>query len=189
MRSLPKTLSALAALGCVGLFAAATPAPVAPAPLGHHEEMATKNLVETAQAAGNFKTLLAAATEAGLVDALTAKDADLTVFAPTDAAFAKLPEGALDGLLKDKEALKAVLLYHVVKGKVLAADVVKLDGKKVETLGGKKVMVKVKDGVVKLKNATVTATDIKASNGVIHVIDTVLMPPKGMKKAPKKTKE
>lgn len=179
MRSFAKLFTVAAAAGCVGLLTAAAPAPAA---LDHHEEAASKNIVETAQAAGSFKTLLTAATEAGLVEALTAKDANLTVFAPTDEAFAKLPEGALEGLLKDKEALKSVLLYHVVKGKVKAEDVVGLDGKKVETLSGKKVNVKVKDGVVMLNKSKVVKTDIMASNGVIHVIDTVLMPPKGMAK-------
>ncbi|NNJ25097.1 fasciclin domain-containing protein [Alienimonas chondri] len=179
MRSLTNVLSTAAAFGCIGLLTAAAPAP---APLDHHEETATKNIVETAKAAGSFNTLLTAATEAGLVDALTAKDAELTIFAPTDEAFAKLPEGAVEGLLKDKEKLKAVLLYHVVKGKVMAEDVVKLDGKRVETLNGKKVRVTVKDGSVMLNKAKVTATDVKASNGVIHVIDTVLMPPKAMTK-------
>ena len=137
-----------------------------------------KNLVETAKEAGSFKTLLKAATEAGLVDALTDEDAELTVFAPTDSAFKKIPKKDLDALLADKEKLKAVLLYHVVKGKVMAEDVVKLDGKKVKTLGGKEVSVMVKDGKVMLnEDVKVTKTDIGASNGVIHVVNTVLMPP------------
>ncbi|QDT14537.1 fasciclin domain-containing protein [Alienimonas californiensis] len=182
MRSFAKLFTVAAAAGCVGLLTAAAPAPVAPVALDHHEEGASKNIVETAQAAGSFKTLLTAAKEAGLAEALSAKDANLTVFAPTDEAFAKLPEGALEGLLKDKEALKSVLLYHVVKGKVKAEDVVGLDGQKVETLSGKKVNVKVKDGVVMLNKSKVVKADVMASNGVIHVIDTVLMPPKGKAK-------
>jgi len=181
MRSLTKMLSAAAAFGCVGLLTAAGPAPepVAPIAPDHHEE-ASKNIVETAKAAGSFNTLLKAATEAGLAGTLASDDVELTVFAPTDEAFAKLPKGALEGLLKDKEALKAVLLYHVVKGEVMAADVVKLDGKRVGTLNGKKVRVKVtEDGNVMIGKATVVTADVNASNGVIHVIDTVLMPPKG----------
>ena len=188
MRTLKNLFPVAAAFGCVGLLTAAAPAPVAPAPAApdHHEEMAKKNLVETAQAAGSFKTLLTAAKEAGLVDALTAEDADLTILAPTDEAFAKLPDGALDGLLKDKEKLKSVLLYHVIKGKTPASEVVKLDGKRVETLNGKKLKVTVKNEIVKVGKAKVVKADVMASNGVIHVIDTVLMPPKGMKKGAKK---
>ena len=181
MRSLKTLLTSAVALGCVGLLTAAAPAPVAPV-VDHHEEAATKNLVETAKSAGQFNTLLKAATEAGLADTLAADGADLTVFAPTDEAFAKLPEGALNDLLQDKEALKAVLLYHVVKGKVTSDAVVGLDGKRVDTLSGKKVRVSVKDGTVMLNKAKVVKADVMASNGVIHVIDTVLLPPKGMKK-------
>ena len=181
MRSLTKTFSAAAALACVGLLTAAGPAPEPVSPASNHlDDAAEKNIVETAQAAGSFDTLLKAATAAGLAETLATKDG-LTVFAPTDEAFAKLPEGALEGLLADKEQLKAVLLYHVVAGEVMAKDVVGLDGKQVETLSGKKVRVKVKDGAVMLGKAKVVKTDIKASNGVIHVIDTVLLPPKGKK--------
>ena len=137
-----------------------------------------KNLVETADAAGSFKTLLKAAEEAGLVDALTADDKKLTVFAPTDSAFKKIPPKDLDALLADKEKLKAVLLYHVVEGEVMAGDVLKLDGEKVKTLSGKEIMVSVDGGKVVLnENVKVTKTDIAASNGVIHVVNTVLMPP------------
>lgn len=137
-----------------------------------------KNLVETAAAAGSFKTLLKAATEAGLVDALTADDKKLTVFAPTDSAFKKIPEADFKALLADKEKLKAVLLYHVVEGEVMAADVLKLDGEKVKTLGGQEIMVSVDGKKVMLNDKVkVTKTDIEASNGVIHVINTVLMPP------------
>ena len=137
-----------------------------------------KNIVETAKAAGSFKTLLKAATEAGLVDALTATDKKLTVFAPTDSAFGKIPEKDLNALLADKEKLKAVLLYHVVEGEVMAADVLKLDGEKVKTLSGKEIMVSVDGKKVMLnENVKVTKTDIGASNGVIHVVNTVLMPP------------
>jgi len=131
-----------------------------------------KTIVETAVAAGQFKTLVKAIQAAELVDTLNGSG-PFTVFAPTDEAFAKLPAGALDGLLKDKAKLKAVLTYHVVSGKVMAADVVKL--KDAKTVNGQMVTIDAKDGV-KVNDAKVVKTDIEASNGVIHVIDTVLMP-------------
>ncbi|MFH5804578.1 fasciclin domain-containing protein [Alienimonas sp. DA493] len=171
MRSFAKLFTAAVAAGCVGLLTAAAPAPV------DHHAAADKNLVETAQAAGSFNTLLTAAKEAGLAETLASEDAELTVFAPTDEAFDKLPEGALEDLLKDKEKLKTVLLYHVVKGEVKADTVVTLGGKQVDTLAGKKVKVSVKDGTVMLNKAKVLKTDVTASNGVIHVIDSVLLPP------------
>lgn len=132
-----------------------------------------KDIVDTAVGAGTFKTLATALTEAGLVETLKGKG-PFTVFAPTDEAFAKLPKGTLEALLKDKKALKNVLLYHVVSGNVLAKDVVKLS--KTKTVGGQEVAIKVKDGKVTINSSNVTATDIKASNGVIHVIDAVLIP-------------
>lgn len=132
-----------------------------------------KDIVDTAVGAGTFKTLATALTEAGLVETLKGKG-PFTVFAPTDEAFAKLPKGTLESLLKDKEALKNVLLYHVVSGNVMAKDVVKLS--KATTVGGKDVMIKVKDGKVMVNKSNVTATDIETTNGVIHVIDAVLIP-------------
>lgn len=129
-------------------------------------------IVDTAVAAGQFKTLVKAIQAADLVETLSGPG-PFTVFAPTDEAFAKLPAGALEGLLKDKAKLSAVLTYHVVSGKVMAADVVKL--KEAKTVNGQIVNVDVKDGV-KVNDAKVAKTDIEASNGVIHVIDTVLMP-------------
>jgi len=135
---------------------------------------AEKDIVDTAVAAGSFKTLVTAVKAAGLVDTLKGPG-PFTVFAPTDAAFAKLPAGALDGLLKDPEKLKAVLLYHVVSGDVMASDVVKMTSAK--TVGGSDVTIAVMGGKVKVNNANVVKTDIKCTNGVIHVIDTVLMPP------------
>ena len=132
------------------------------------------DIVQTAISAGNFTTLATALTEAGLVDALKGKG-PFTVFAPTDEAFKKLPKGALDNLLKDKEALKNVLLYHVVSGNVSSTDVVKLD--KATTLNGSDVKIKTVDGKVMINDSQVTAADVKASNGIIHVIDTVLLPP------------
>ena len=137
---------------------------------------ANKDIVDTAVAAGQFKTLAAALTAAGLVDTLKGPG-PFTVFAPTDAAFAKLPAGTVDTLLKpeSKAKLTAILTYHVVAGKVMAADVVKL--KEAKTVNGAMVAVKVDGGNVMINNAKVTTADIAASNGVIHVIDTVLLPP------------
>jgi uncharacterized surface protein with fasciclin (FAS1) repeats len=134
------------------------------------------NIVETAVAAGQFKTLAAALEAAGLIDALTG-EGPFTVFAPTDEAFAKLPAGTVESLLKpeNKEKLKAILLYHVVPGTVTAKQVMKLNGRMVKTLEGSSIKVGTMHGV-QVDDARVTKTDIRASNGVIHVIDTVLMP-------------
>ena len=130
------------------------------------------DIVDTAVAAGDFKTLAKALQAAGLVDTLKGPG-PFTVFAPTDAAFAKLPAGALDALLKDKAKLTKVLTYHVVPGKVTAADVVKLSSAK--TVEGQSVTIDASNGV-KVGNAKVVKADVMASNGVIHVIDTVLIP-------------
>lgn len=141
---------------------------------------AKKNIVETADAAGSFKTLLAAAKAAGLVEALSGPG-PLTVLAPTDEAFKALGS-TVDELLKpeNKEKLAGILKYHVIAGAVKAEDVVKLDGKGVKTLQGAEIKISVKDGRVLLNDkATVTKTDIEASNGVIHVIDAVILPPGG----------
>jgi uncharacterized surface protein with fasciclin (FAS1) repeats len=134
------------------------------------------NIVETAVAAGQFKTLAAALEAAGLIDALTGKG-PFTVFAPTDEAFAKLPAGTVESLLKpeNKEKLKSILLYHVVPGNVTAKQVMKFNGRTVKTLEGGSIKVSTMHGVT-VDDARVTKTDIHASNGVIHVIDTVLMP-------------
>lgn len=136
---------------------------------------ADKDIVDTAVAAGQFKTLATALSAAGLVDTLKGAG-PFTVFAPTDDAFAKLPAGTVEELLKpeNKAKLTAILTYHVVDGKVMAADVVKL--KEAKTINGASVMIKVSGGTVMINNATVTSADIAASNGVIHVIDTVLLP-------------
>ncbi len=131
-----------------------------------------KNIVETAKDAASFKTLLAAAEAAGLVDTL-AGEGPLTVFAPTDEAFAKLPEGTVESLLKDKAKLTEILTYHVVPGKVMAKDVLNL--KKAKTVQGKEITIDTSSGV-KVDNAKVVKTDIETSNGVIHVIDTVMIP-------------
>lgn len=130
-----------------------------------------KDIVDTAVAAGNFKTLATALTAAGLVDTLKGKG-PFTVFAPTDEAFAKVPKADLDALLKDKAKLTAVLTYHVVAGKVMAADV---KAGKVKTVQGSELTVSTMGGV-KVDNANVIKTDIAADNGVIHVIDSVVIP-------------
>jgi uncharacterized surface protein with fasciclin (FAS1) repeats len=139
------------------------------------DSCATKpaDIVDTAVAAGQFKTLATALQAAGLVETLKGAG-PFTVFAPTDDAFAKIPAETLQALLKDKAKLTAVLTYHVVPGKVLAADVVKLNS--AQTVNGKNVSISVVDGSVRVDNATVVKTDILCSNGVIHVIDTVILP-------------
>ncbi len=144
----------------------AAQAPAAPA----------KDIVETAVAAGSFKTLATALKAAGLIETLKGKG-PFTVFAPTDEAFAKIPKAQLDALLKDAKALAAVLTYHVVAGKVMAADVVTL--KEAKTVNGASAKIMVAGGKVMVDGANVVKTDIVASNGVIHVIDAVIMPPKG----------
>lgn len=134
-----------------------------------------KDIVDVAVANGSFNTLVAAVQAAGLVETLKS-DGPFTVFAPTDEAFAKLPEGTVEMLLKpeNKDKLVAVLTYHVVAGKVMAKDVVKLSSAK--TVQGKEAMIKVMDGKVMVDAANVVLTDVKASNGVIHVIDSVILP-------------
>ncbi len=148
----------------------------AQATAGHHaKDGKSKDIVDTAVAAGQFTTLAAALQAADLVDTLKG-DGPFTVFAPTDAAFAKLPEGTVESLLKpeNRDQLVAILTYHVVAGKVEAADVVKLDEAK--TVNGQDVQITVADNGVQVNNANVIKTDIEASNGVIHVIDTVIIP-------------
>jgi uncharacterized surface protein with fasciclin (FAS1) repeats len=139
-------------------------------------EGAQKDIVDTAVAAGSFNTLAKALQAAGLVDTLKGAG-PFTVFAPTDAAFAKLPPGTLEDLLKpaNKAKLQAVLTYHVVPGKVMAADVVKKTAAK--TVEGSEIKIAVRDGAVHVNDATVVKTDIAATNGVIHVIDSVILPP------------
>jgi uncharacterized surface protein with fasciclin (FAS1) repeats len=134
---------------------------------------AKRNIVQTAVAAGQFKTLTKLVKQAGLAGALQAKG-PFTVFAPTDAAFAKVPKATLAALAKDKAKLRAVLLYHVAKGRLTAAKVVKLHS--VKTLNGQSLKVRVSHGTVTIGGARVIKTDIGASNGVIHVINRVLIP-------------
>jgi uncharacterized surface protein with fasciclin (FAS1) repeats len=144
----------------------------------HHEgghDMATQNIVEVAAGNDDFSTLVAAVKAAGLVDVL-AGEGPYTVFAPTNAAFAKLPAGTVEDLLKpeNKAKLTAILTYHVVPGKVMAADVVKLDS--ATTVQGGNVAIEAGDAGVTVDGANVVMTDVAASNGVIHVIDTVILP-------------
>jgi uncharacterized surface protein with fasciclin (FAS1) repeats len=166
MRTPIKLAAVLAALG---LFVAACG--------GESEETTTtaplKDIVDTAVDAGSFTTLVAAVEAAGLVETLKG-EGPFTVFAPTDEAFAALPEGTVEALLADVPALTDILLYHVVPGKVMAADVVSLTS--ATTVQGSDLAIVVEDGTVTINGATVTTTDIVTSNGVIHVIDAVLIP-------------
>jgi uncharacterized surface protein with fasciclin (FAS1) repeats len=139
---------------------------------------AKKDIVDTAIAAGKFKTLVTAVQAAELVDTLKG-EGPFTVFAPTDEAFAKVPKETLEALLKDKKALTGVLTYHVVPGKVMAADVVKLESAK--TVQGKPIAIVAKEGKVTINGINVIKTDIVCKNGVIHVIDAVLLPPEESK--------
>ena len=157
-------------------------AAVAAAALGASASSASRstgdqNIVQTAIAAGQFKTLASLLTKAGLVDTLST-GGPFTVFAPTDAAFAKVPKATLAALAKHPAQLKSVLLYHVVPGSVTAGDVVKLSSAK--TLEGSSVLIKVNKGGVFVNRAKVTTPDVMASNGVIHVINKVLIPPKNI---------
>lgn len=131
-----------------------------------------KDIVQTAVDNGNFSTLATALQKAGLVDTLKGSG-PFTVFAPTDAAFAKIPKDQLDALLADKDKLTKVLTYHVVPGRVMAADV---KPGEVKTVQGSAVTISTYGGKVKVNEATVTAADVRADNGVIHVIDTVILP-------------
>jgi uncharacterized surface protein with fasciclin (FAS1) repeats len=142
---------------------------------GEGEKKESKDIVDTAVGAGSFSTLVAAVKAAGLVDVLKG-EGPFTVFAPTDDAFKKLPEGTLEDLLKpeNKEKLAGILKYHVVSGKVKAADVVKLTSAK--TVQGSEVKITVDGDKVKVDGANVVKTDVEASNGVIHVIDAVILP-------------
>ena len=133
------------------------------------------DIIDTAVAAGTFKTLVAAVTAAGLVDTLKGAG-PFTVFAPSDEAFAKLPAGTVEGLLKDIPKLTAILTYHVVAGKVMAADVMTMDGKTAATVNGALLKISTTGGVKLNGEVNVVATDIACTNGVIHVIDSVLLP-------------
>ncbi|PML55134.1 fasciclin domain-containing protein [Vibrio lentus] len=163
LNHLSKTLSVLVATLLFTAFAHAN----------HHEMK--KDIVDVAAENGSFTTLVAAVKAAGLVDTLKG-DGPFTVFAPTDEAFAALPEGTVEMLLKpeNKDKLVAILTYHVVPGKIMAAEVMKLSS--AETVQGEAVVVAIDDGNVMINTAKVVIPDVKASNGVIHVIDAVLLP-------------
>lgn len=179
----------IASLVLAACMPAATPTPtqmptptMAPTEPPAPPEPVLSDIVDTAVADGRFTTLVAAVQAAGLVETLKG-EGPFTVFAPTDEAFAKLPAGTVEDLLKPEnlETLKSILLYHVVPGKVMAADVVALDGQMVGTaLADSMLNISVKDGKVYLNgDVQVVITDIETSNGVIHVIDAVLLPPAG----------
>lgn len=139
------------------------------------KEIHMHDIIDTAVAAGTFKTLAAAATAAGLVDTLKGTG-PFTVFAPSDEAFAKLPAGTVEALLKDIPKLTAILTYHVVAGKVMAADVMTLDGKTAATVNGALLKISTTNGVKLNGEINVVKTDINCTNGVIHVVDSVLLP-------------
>ncbi|MDQ6872455.1 MAG: fasciclin domain-containing protein [Gemmatimonadota bacterium] len=134
-----------------------------------------KNIVQVAVENGNFNTLVAAVKAAGLAETLQGPG-PFTVFAPTDAAFAKLPAGTINALLADKEKLASILTYHVVSGKVVASDITRMNGANPVTVNGQKLDIAVRGGKVYVNGAQIVAADVQASNGVIHVIDGVLMP-------------
>jgi uncharacterized surface protein with fasciclin (FAS1) repeats len=145
-------------------------------PIPRQDLNSMHDIIDTAVAAGSFKTLAAAVTAAGLVPTLKGAG-PFTVFAPTDEAFAKLPAGTVESLLKDIPKLTSILTYHVVAGKVMAADVVTMDGKSAKTVNGAEVKISTAGGVKLNGTSNVVKTDIECTNGVIHVIDTVILPP------------
>lgn len=167
-----------AAIGAALVALSTTVPAVAAAQHAAHTEpaaAATKDIVQTAVDAGSFKTLVAAVQAAGLVETLKGKG-PFTVFAPSDAAFAKLPKGTVEALLADKEALTRVLTLHVVPGRVMAADIVQAGSVKPRTVNGQSLSIAVRGGKVYVDGAQVVSADVNASNGVIHVVDTVLLP-------------
>lgn len=172
------TALALVALMAVPFFVAACGSETteeSPTPSPSPSMMAENDIVDTAVGAGSFTTLVGAVQSAGLEETLRS-EGPFTVFAPTDDAFAAVPKATMDALLADPMgALADVLKYHVVAGKVMAADL--SDGMMVDTVNGAQLEVKITDGVVMVGDATVVTADVEASNGVIHVIDTVLVPP------------
>lgn len=167
MRSALHTAAALAAL--------ITLPGLAPAQHSSTEKTSMKNIVQTAIDAGGFTTLVAAVKAAGLAETLSGPG-PFTVFAPNDAAFAKLPAGTIDGLLSDKKQLASILTFHVLSGTVMAADVIQANGAQPGTVNGLPLDIVVRGGKVYVNGAQVVTTDLIASNGVIHVIDSVLLP-------------
>ena len=178
-----KRLAAALLVGTLGITASVLPATAAtkktaPTKKAPTKTATLKDIVETAVGAGSFKTLAAALTAADLVSTLKGPG-PFTVFAPTDAAFAKIPKADLDAILADKKKLTEILTYHVVAGSAPASTVLTLDGKSAKTVNGAEVKIGVSGGKVTLNgNVNVTAVDVKASNGIIHVIDSVLLPPR-----------
>lgn len=168
MKTFTLPMTHLMAAGVAGLF-------IAGCAQAEHHGMKQKDIVDTAIEAGQFETLVAAVQAADLVDTLKG-EGPFTVFAPTDEAFAALPEGTVEELLKpeNKETLQAVLTYHVVPGQIMAADAMAADS--ATTVQGQDITITTMDGSVMIDDATVISADIEASNGVIHVIDSVLMP-------------
>ena len=170
---MPKVITSILAASVLAIAAVSTAAAGFAAPAA--EPMASRNIVQTAVSAGQFKTLVMLAKRAGLAGTLTG-ETKLTVFAPTDAAFSKVPKATLNKLLRNRSLLRRVLLYHVVAGDVKAAQVVQLRSAK--TVAGPSVRIQVRGGNVFLNRSTkVVKTDIAASNGTIHVINKVLLPP------------
>ena len=167
-KTMMRTVGALAAVLVVPAMASAQTA-------SHSEKAPMKNIVQVAVGAGNFTTLVAAVKAAGLAETLQGPG-PFTVFAPTDAAFAKLPPGTLDALLADKARLASILTYHVVSGKVMAADLVKGKGAKPATVNGQPLDIVVRGGKVYVNGVNVVTADVQASNGVVHIIDAVLLP-------------
>lgn len=168
MKTFTLPMTHLMAAGVVGLF-------IAGCAQAEHHDMKQKDIVDTAVEAGQFETLVAAVQAANLVDTLKS-EGPFTVFAPTDEAFAALPDGTVEELLKpeNQETLQAVLTYHVVPGEIMAADAMAADS--ATTVQGQDITITTMDGRVMIDDATVISADIEASNGVIHVIDSVLMP-------------
>jgi uncharacterized surface protein with fasciclin (FAS1) repeats len=167
-------MALVAALPLVAIACGSDDEPPAPTATPTTQAMApAADIVDTAVAAGSFTTLAAALEAADLIDTLKGAG-PFTVFAPTDEAFAKLPAGTVEGLLADPDALRAILLYHVVAGEVPASAVVNLS--EAATVNGATVDISVENGMVKINDSTVTTADVEASNGIIHIIDTVLIP-------------
>ena len=162
-------------LSRAAMVAALIAAPAALSAQTAHKDKKMKDIVDVAASAGTFNTLVAAVKAAGLVETLQGSG-PFTVFAPTDDAFAKLPKGTIDALLKDKEKLTAILTYHVLPGRVTSGDIVKMGGGTPATVNGAPVNVTLRDGKVYVDEARVVSADILASNGVIHVIDAVILP-------------
>ena len=164
----------IALLATAAVASVAVAVPAASAGGTSASASAEKNIVQVAAGDKQFSTLVSLVKKAGLVKTLSG--GEWTLFAPTNKAFAKLPKSTLKKVGSDKKLLTSILTYHVVKGKVPASTVVTLNGKSVKTVNGKKVKITVKGGKVKVNKSNVTKTDVPASNGVIHVIDTVLIP-------------